>query len=115
MMKTNNDEIQFVSTQRSQQKLVYGRQCYTLKRKKCGMRGCRGKLYTDLRATQVIQISEHADGCRVDPQTLYHQSQLNELRRLAVEDLRPLTEAYDELASNASTSLDTATYFPTWD
>ncbi|KRZ91554.1 hypothetical protein T08_7188 [Trichinella sp. T8] len=52
---------------------------------------------------------------RVDPQTLYHQQQLNELRRLAVADLRPLTEAYDELASNSSTSLDTATYFLTWD
>ncbi|KRZ57300.1 hypothetical protein T02_1474 [Trichinella nativa] len=52
---------------------------------------------------------------RVDPQTLYHQQQLDELRRLAVADLRPLTEAYDELASNSSTSLDTATYFLTWD
>ncbi|KRX33728.1 hypothetical protein T05_9978 [Trichinella murrelli] len=52
---------------------------------------------------------------RVDPQTLYHQQQLNELRRLAVADLRPLTEAYDELASNSSTSLHIATYFLTWD
>ncbi|KRX51634.1 hypothetical protein T09_12011 [Trichinella sp. T9] len=52
---------------------------------------------------------------RVDSQTLYHQQQLDELRRLAVADLRPLTEAYDELASNSFTSLDTATYFLTWD
>ncbi|KRZ15890.1 hypothetical protein T11_9169, partial [Trichinella zimbabwensis] len=40
---------------------------------------------------------------------------LNELKRLAAEDLRPVSEIYDELASNASTSLDTAAYFPSWD
>ncbi|KRX30109.1 hypothetical protein T05_10076, partial [Trichinella murrelli] len=58
------DEIQFVSTQRNQQKLVYKGRCYTLKRMnrndKCwicasGRRGCPGKLYTNLDATEVIR------------------------------------------------------------
>ncbi|KRZ19770.1 hypothetical protein T4B_14915, partial [Trichinella pseudospiralis] len=40
---------------------------------------------------------------------------LSELKRLATEDPRPVSEIYDELASNASTSLDTAAYFPSWD
>ncbi|KRZ68406.1 hypothetical protein T10_11102, partial [Trichinella papuae] len=34
MMKTNGDEIQFVSTQRNQQKLIYRGRCFTLKRTK---------------------------------------------------------------------------------
>ncbi|KRX52883.1 hypothetical protein T06_4163, partial [Trichinella sp. T6] len=81
-----SDEIQFVSTQRNQQKLVYRGRCYTLKRTnrndKCwicasGTRGCPGKLYTNLDATQ---------GCRVDAHAFYHQQQLNELKRLAAED-----------------------------
>ncbi|KRY80387.1 hypothetical protein T4D_11691, partial [Trichinella pseudospiralis] len=41
--------------------------------------------------------------------------QLNELERLAAEDSRPVTEIYDELTSSASTSLDTAAYFLSWD
>ncbi|KRY07238.1 hypothetical protein T03_6781 [Trichinella britovi] len=60
-----SDEIQFVSTQRNQQKVVYRRRGYTLKRTnrndKCwicasvnGSRGCSGKLYTNLDATEVI-------------------------------------------------------------
>ncbi|KRY81876.1 hypothetical protein T4D_15821 [Trichinella pseudospiralis] len=56
--------------------------------------------------TKIMRTSEHAEGCRLD-----HQ-QLNELKRLAAEDLRPVWEIYDELASSASTSLDTAAYFP---
>ncbi|KRY45555.1 hypothetical protein T03_3371 [Trichinella britovi] len=90
-----SDEIQFVSTQRNQQKLVYRGRCYTLKRTnrndKCwicasGTRGCPGKLYTNLDATQVIRTGEHAEGCRVDAHAFYHQQQLNELKRLAAED-----------------------------
>ncbi|XP_003366271.1 conserved hypothetical protein, partial [Trichinella spiralis] len=77
------------------------------------MRGCCGKLYTNLDATQVIQTCEHADGRRVDPHTLYQQ--LNELKRLAAGDQNPVTEIYDDLANNASTSADTAPYFPSWD
>ncbi|KRX37087.1 hypothetical protein T05_11314 [Trichinella murrelli] len=61
-----------------------------------GIRGCRGKLYTNLDATQVIRTCEHADGWRVDPHTLYHQQQLNELKRLAA-------------------GLDAAAYFPSLD
>ncbi|KRY83922.1 hypothetical protein T4D_4033 [Trichinella pseudospiralis] len=70
--------------------------CYTLKRTnrndKCwicgsGMRGCPGKLYTNLDAADT----------------------------LAAEDPRPVSEIYDELASNATTILDTAAYFPSWD
>ncbi|KRX28531.1 hypothetical protein T06_14702, partial [Trichinella sp. T6] len=53
------------------------------------MIGCRGKLYTNLDATIVIQNCEHADGRRVDPHTLYQQQQLNELKRLAAGDLKP--------------------------
>ncbi|KRZ48870.1 hypothetical protein T02_3628 [Trichinella nativa] len=49
------------------------------------MRGCRGKLYTNLDATIVIQNCEHADGRRVDPHTLYRQP--NELQQLAAGDL----------------------------
>ncbi|XP_003369230.1 hypothetical protein Tsp_04654 [Trichinella spiralis] len=119
-----NDEIQFVSTQRNQQKLVYRGKCYTLKptnrNDECwicasGMRGCPGKLYTNLDATHVIRTGEHADGCPVDAYAFYHQQQLNELKRLAAGDPRPVLEIYDELASNASTSLETAAYFPSWD
>ncbi|KRZ75251.1 hypothetical protein T10_2211 [Trichinella papuae] len=119
-----NDEIQFVSTKRNQQKLVYRGRCYTLKwtnhNDKYWMcaersRGCRGTLSTNPDATEVIRTSEHAENCRVDAQAFYHQQQLQELKRLAAEDLRPVTEIYDELASNASTSSDTAAYFPTWD
>ncbi|KRZ25112.1 hypothetical protein T4B_1656 [Trichinella pseudospiralis] len=67
-----NDEIHFVSTKRNKQKLQYRRKCYTLKRTNCnnkcsicesGKRGCPGKLYTNLDATEVIRKSEHADGC----------------------------------------------------
>ncbi|KRX13748.1 hypothetical protein T07_13019 [Trichinella nelsoni] len=66
----------------------------------CGIRGCRGKLYTNLDATQVIRTCEHADGWRVDPHTLYHQQQLSELKRLAAGCLRPVKEIYEELASS---------------
>ncbi|KRZ44351.1 hypothetical protein T4C_4331 [Trichinella pseudospiralis] len=59
------------------------------------MRGCPGKLYTNLDATGVIRKSEHAE--------------------LAAEYLRPVSEIYDELASNASNNLDTAVYFSSWD
>ncbi|KRZ58604.1 hypothetical protein T02_15225 [Trichinella nativa] len=119
-----SDEIKFVSTQRNQQKIVYRGRCYTLKRTnrndKCwicasGSRGCSGKLYTNLDATEVIRTGEHAEGCRVDAHAFYHQQQLNELKRLAAGDPRPVLEIYDELASNASTSLETAAYFPTWE
>ncbi|KRZ47366.1 hypothetical protein T02_2755, partial [Trichinella nativa] len=41
--------------------------------------------------------------------------QLNELKRPAAEDRNPVTEIYDDLANNASTSADTAAYFPSWD
>ncbi|KRX26763.1 hypothetical protein T07_7969 [Trichinella nelsoni] len=54
-----------------------------------GMRGCHGKLCTNLATTQVIRTSEHADG----------------------RDPRPVTEVYDELSSNASTILDTPRTF----
>ncbi|KRZ15215.1 hypothetical protein T11_9568 [Trichinella zimbabwensis] len=40
---------------------------------------------------------------------------LNELKRLAARDPWPVAEIYDELASNASTSLDIAAYFSSWD
>ncbi|KRY46392.1 hypothetical protein T03_17444 [Trichinella britovi] len=72
---------------------------HTNRNEKCwicalGIRGCRGKLYTNVDATQ------HADGWRVDPHALYHQQQLNELKRLAAGYLRPVKEIYDELASS---------------
>ncbi|KRY81116.1 hypothetical protein T4D_7775 [Trichinella pseudospiralis] len=63
----------------------------------------------------MIRTSEHAEGCRLDVYAFYHHQQLNELKRLAAEDPRPVWEIYDELASSASTSLDTAAYFPSWD
>ncbi|KRX62394.1 hypothetical protein T09_8650 [Trichinella sp. T9] len=50
----------------------------------------------------------------VNPHAVYHHEQLDELGRLAPEDPRPVMEIYDEFASNASTSLDTAAYLPTW-
>ncbi|KRX86638.1 hypothetical protein T4E_5167 [Trichinella pseudospiralis] len=64
---------------------------------------------------KVIRPSERAEGCRVDVHAFYYQQQLSELKRLAAEYPRPVSEIYDELASNASTSLDTAAYFPSWD
>ncbi|KRY90925.1 hypothetical protein T4D_5184 [Trichinella pseudospiralis] len=72
-------------------------------------------LYTNLDASEVIRTSEHAEGCRVNVHAFYHQQQLSELKRLAAEDPRPVSEIYDELASNVTTSLDTAAYFPSWD
>ncbi|KRX61142.1 hypothetical protein T09_10585 [Trichinella sp. T9] len=114
---------EFVLTQRNQQKLVDVGRCYTLKRTNrngkywicaSGMRGCPGKLYTILDATQVIRTDEHAEGCRVDAHAFYHQQQLNELKRLAAGNPRPISEIYDELASIASTSLGTPRYFISW-
>ncbi|XP_003375787.1 conserved hypothetical protein [Trichinella spiralis] len=63
------------------------------------MRGCPGKLYTNLDATQVIRTGEHVEGCRVDAHAFYHHQQLNELKRLAAGDPRTVLEIYDELAS----------------
>ncbi|KRX49903.1 hypothetical protein T05_6939 [Trichinella murrelli] len=124
LLLMESDEIQFVSTQRNQQKLVYRGRCYTLKQTNrndkywicaSGTRGFPGKLYTNLDATQVMRTGEHAEGCRVDAHAFYHQQQLNELKRLVAGDPRPVFEIYDELASNASTSLETAAHFPKWD
>ncbi|KRY07215.1 hypothetical protein T12_15601, partial [Trichinella patagoniensis] len=100
MMEANNDLIQFVSTQRNQQKLVYVGRCYTLKKTNrndkywicaSGMRGCPGELYTILDATQAIRTDEHAERAA----------------ELAAGNPRPILEIYDELASDASTSLGT--------
>ncbi|KRX52836.1 hypothetical protein T09_11428, partial [Trichinella sp. T9] len=119
-----SDEIQFVSTQRNLQKLVYRGRCYTLKQTnrndKCwicasGTRGCTGKLCTNLDATQVIKTGENVEGCGVDAHAFYHQQQLYELKRLVVGHSRPLFEIFYELASNASTSQATAAHFPTWE
>ncbi|KRZ01242.1 hypothetical protein T11_3260, partial [Trichinella zimbabwensis] len=102
------------SLHKNQRNQIYRGQCYTLKRINrtykywmCAerSRGCRGTLSTNLEATQVMRTSQHAAGSRVYPQTFCHQQQLNELRRLAAEELR----------SSASSSLDTAAYFQTWD
>ncbi|KRX12790.1 hypothetical protein T07_6724 [Trichinella nelsoni] len=51
----------------------------------------------------------------VNPHAVYDHEQLDELGRLAPENPIPVMEIYDEFASNASTSLYTAAYFPTWD
>ncbi|KRZ68504.1 hypothetical protein T10_12789 [Trichinella papuae] len=119
-----SDEIQFVCTKRNQQKLVYRGRCYTLKQTNRNdkywictgrSRGCRGTLSTNVEATRVIRTSEHAESCRVDAHAFYKHHQLDELKRLAAEDSRPVTQIYDELASSASTSLNTAGHFPTWD
>ncbi|XP_003382017.1 conserved hypothetical protein [Trichinella spiralis] len=79
------------------------------------MRRCRGTLSTNLEATEVIRLSEHAESCPVNPHAFYHHQQLAELRRLASEDTGPVMEIYNELASNASNSSDTAAYFPSWE
>ncbi|KRZ83052.1 hypothetical protein T08_4067 [Trichinella sp. T8] len=50
----------------------------------------------------------------VNPHAVYHHEQLDKLGSLAPEDPRPVMEIYDEFRSNASTSLDTAAYLPTW-
>ncbi|KRY45427.1 hypothetical protein T03_4260 [Trichinella britovi] len=86
---------------------------YTMKQE--GTRGCPGKLYANIDATQVMRTGGHAEGCQVDAHAFYHQQQLNELKRLVAGDLRPVLEIYDELASNASTSLATAAHFQTWE
>ncbi|KRZ80078.1 hypothetical protein T10_7111 [Trichinella papuae] len=77
--------------------------------------GCRCTLSTNLDATEVIRTSEHAEVCRVDAHAFYRQQQLQELKRLAADDPRPVTEVYDELASNASNRINTAGHFPNWD
>ncbi|KRX89521.1 hypothetical protein T4E_7059 [Trichinella pseudospiralis] len=60
-------------------------------------------------------LDMHSDAFRVDPPKLHRQQQLKELKRMAAEDLRLVTEICDELASNTSTSLHTVAYFPLWD
>ncbi|KRY04170.1 hypothetical protein T03_4325, partial [Trichinella britovi] len=37
------------------------------------------------------------------------------LKRLVAGDPRPVLEIYDELVSSATTSPETAAYFPTWE
>ncbi|KRY56464.1 hypothetical protein T03_9775, partial [Trichinella britovi] len=101
LMKQESDEIQFVSTQRNQQKIVY-----------------RGRDREVVLVSSILTLMPQKSsepGCRVDACAFYHQQQLNELKRLAAGDPRPVLEIYDELASNASTSLETAAYFPTWE
>ncbi|XP_003382271.1 hypothetical protein Tsp_09112, partial [Trichinella spiralis] len=119
-----SDEIQFASTQRNQQKLVYRGRCYTLKRTnrndKCwicasGTRGCPGKRYTNLDATEVIRTGEHAEGCRVDTHAFLHHQQLNELKRLAARDLKPVLEIIDELGSNAFHQSRNCASLSTWE
>ncbi|KRZ40527.1 hypothetical protein T4C_2242 [Trichinella pseudospiralis] len=82
---------------------------------KCAPLAISYNLYTNLDATEVIRTSEHAEGYLADVHAFYHQQYLSELKRLAAEDPRPVSEIYDELASNATTILDTAAYFPWWD
>ncbi|KAL1226438.1 Hepatoma-derived growth factor-related protein [Trichinella spiralis] len=59
---------------------------------------------------------EAGNECREDAHAFYHQLQLNELKRLATGIPRPILEIYDELASDASTSLavrrDTHDFWP---
>ncbi|KRZ28768.1 hypothetical protein T4B_10818 [Trichinella pseudospiralis] len=43
-----------------------------------------------------------------------HESQ-RQMLDMRIKDPRPVSEIYDELASNATTILDTAAYFPSWD
>ncbi|KRY46550.1 hypothetical protein T03_13410 [Trichinella britovi] len=96
-----SDEIQFVSTQRNQQKIVY-----------------RGRDREVVLVSSILTLMPQKSsepGCRVDAHAFYHQQQLNELKRLAAGDPRPILEIYDELASNASKSLETAAHFPTWE
>ncbi|KRZ92132.1 hypothetical protein T08_3063 [Trichinella sp. T8] len=107
--EANNNLIQFVTTTKNQQKLVvYRGRCYTLKRTNRNdkywmctevsktvsiynrSRSCCGTLSTNLEATEVIRSIETV-GLR--------------------EYTRPVMEIYDELASNASTSLETAVHF----
>ncbi|KRY07892.1 hypothetical protein T12_7457 [Trichinella patagoniensis] len=57
-------------------------------------RGCRGTLSTNLEACP-------SAACRVETAGLRGYT-------------RPVMEIYDELASNASTSLETAAHFPMW-
>ncbi|KRY44146.1 hypothetical protein T03_978, partial [Trichinella britovi] len=106
LLLMESDEIQLVSTQRNQQKVVYRGRCYTLKQTNhndkywicaSGTRGCTGKLCTNLDATQVIRTGEHAEGCRVDAHAFYHQQQLNKLKRLVAGHSRPVFEIYDEM------------------
>ncbi|KRY45126.1 hypothetical protein T03_14677 [Trichinella britovi] len=99
-----------VTTTKNQQKLVYRGRYYTSKR----TNRFRGTLSTNLEATEVIVTSEHAESCPVNPHAFYHHQRIAELRWLSSEDTRPVMEIYNELASNASTSLDTAAHFPTW-
>ncbi|KRZ32944.1 hypothetical protein T4C_13389 [Trichinella pseudospiralis] len=79
-------------TQRNQQKFVYRGRCLkrTNRKDKCWIctpyheLAISYSLYTNLDATEIMRTSEHAEGCRLD-----HQ-QLNELKRLAAEDPRPV-------------------------
>ncbi|XP_003375860.1 conserved hypothetical protein [Trichinella spiralis] len=128
---------EFVTTTKNQQKLVvYSGRCYTLKRTKCNdkywmctevsrivsvynrSRSCCGTLSTNLEATEVIRSSDHAESCPVTPPPPRILPSPAACRVETVglrEYTRSVMEVYDELASNASTSLETAAHFPMWD
>ncbi|KRX53251.1 hypothetical protein T09_7324 [Trichinella sp. T9] len=61
-----------------------------------------------------MRTGEPAERCQVEAHSFYYQ-QLNVLKMPVAGDPSPVFEIYDELASNASTSLATAAHFPTWE
>ncbi|KRX25484.1 hypothetical protein T07_5216 [Trichinella nelsoni] len=89
---------EFVTTPKNKQKLVHRGRCYTLKR-----------------TNQIEKLPWHtvhkSGGHRSDPLTTACRVETVGLR----EYMRPVMEIYDELASNASTSLETAAHFLMWD
>ncbi|XP_003382270.1 conserved hypothetical protein [Trichinella spiralis] len=103
----------FASTQRNQQKLVYRGRCYTLKRTnrndKCWI--CASCSIMSLQFRFQFREQEVALASAI----LTLMPQKSSEPRLAAGDLRPVLEIFDELASNASTSLETAPHFPTWE
>ncbi|KRY56459.1 hypothetical protein T03_803 [Trichinella britovi] len=118
----NNNLIQFVTTTKNQQKLVvYRGRCYTLKRTNRNdkywmcterSRSCCGTLSTNLEATEVIRSSEHAESCPVTPPRILPSPAACRVETVGLREYtRPVMEIYDELASNASTSLENAVHF----
>ncbi|KRZ68415.1 hypothetical protein T10_8864 [Trichinella papuae] len=72
--------------------------------------GCRATISTNLEVTQVIRSSERVESCTENIHASYKLKKPDKLKQLVLEDPRPLQQIYNELASNASTSLKTAAW-----
>ncbi|KRZ16220.1 hypothetical protein T11_16568 [Trichinella zimbabwensis] len=65
------------------------------------------RLPCNLELTQVIRSSARVESCTENIHASYKLQKPDKLKQLVLEDPRPVQQIYNELASNASTSLKT--------